>query len=73
MKKGYSKNRHYSKGINSQKRLTNCKERKKRTIEKANVQLAEKSFKWSRIGTAIQLADFLIDICHDFVSGWSIY
>lgn len=43
MKKGYSKNRHFSKGINSRKRLTNRKGRKKRTIENANVQLAEKN------------------------------
>ena len=61
MKKGYSKNRHFSKGINSRKRLTNRKGRKKRTIENTNVQLAEKKLKWSRIGIAIQLADFLID------------
>lgn len=61
MKQGNSKNRHFSKGINSRKKLTNRKERKKRSVENANVQLAEKSFKWSRIGTAIQLADFLID------------
>ena len=64
MKKGYSKNRHFSKGINrlkSQKRLTNRKGSKKRTIEKTNVQLAEKSLKWSRIACVIQLADFLID------------
>ena len=61
MKKGYSKNRHFTKGINSRKRLTKRKGRKHRTVENANVQLAEKNFKWSRIGTAIQLADFLID------------
>ena len=61
MKKGYSKNRHFSKGINSRKRLAKRKGCKHRSVENANVQLAEKNFKWSRIGTAIQLADFLID------------
>ena len=61
MKKGNSKNHHRSKGINSRKRLTNRKGRKKKTIENANVQLAEKSLKWSRIARVIQLADFLID------------
>lgn len=63
MKKGCSKSRHFSKGINSQKNFTNRKgcKCKKRIVENANVQLAEKNFNWSRISTAIQLADFLID------------
>jgi len=61
MKKGQSKNRHFSKGKNSQKRLSNRKGCNNKVAKSTNVKLAEKSFKWSRIGIAIQLADFLID------------
>ena len=61
MKKGHSKNRHFSKGINSRKKLANRKRCKHRTVKSVNAQLAEKSFKWDRIGIAIQFADFLID------------
>ncbi len=72
MKKGYSKNRHFSKGINSQKKLTNRKRCKKRIVENSNVQLAKKNFKLSCIGTAIQLADFLIDNVPRLIK-WLIY
>lgn len=61
MKKGHSKNRHFSKGINKCKRPTYCRECKRRSVKSANVQLAEKNLKWSRISTAIQFADFLTD------------
>ena len=61
MKKGHSKNRHFSKGNNSRKRLINRKRCKNKVAKSANVPLAEKNFKLSCIGIAIQLADFLID------------
>jgi hypothetical protein len=61
MKKGNSKNRHFSKGVNSHKKLTNRKGSKHRTVKNPEVQLAEKNFNWSRISTVFQLADFLID------------
>lgn len=63
MKKGNSKNRHFSKGnsLKNRKRLINRKGCMRCTVKSKNVQLAEKSLKWNRIGIAIQLADFLID------------
>ena len=64
MKKGNSKNRHFSKGTNSlgyRKRLTNRKDCRSCAIKSTKAQLTEKDFKWSRLGTYIQLADFLID------------
>lgn len=64
MKKGNSKNRHFSKGINrlkNRKKSTCRKVSKRRSAKRTNLRLAEESFRWSRIGTAIQLADFLID------------
>lgn len=64
MKKGNSKNRHFSKGINKfkkRKESTCRKVSKRRTAKRTNLYLEEESLKWNRIGTAIQLADFLID------------
>lgn len=63
MKKGYSKNRHFSKGSSSKSRERTANRRidKQRKFKTANSQLAKKDFKWSRIGTIIQLTDFLID------------
>lgn len=64
MKKRHSKNRHFSKGINSFKirqRLTNRMQYNSKSVRSANLHLAEKSFRWSLIGTVIQLADFFID------------
>lgn len=62
MKKGHSKNRHLSNGNNkSCKRTANRGGGKRRKLQSANEQIAEKSFKWSRIGLVIQLTDLLID------------
>lgn len=62
MKKGHSKNRHFSKGTNKNRRRTfNRRSSKQRKSQSTNAQLAERSFKWNRIGTIIQIADFLID------------
>lgn len=74
MKKGHSKNRHFSKGksLKSRKRLINRKSCKHSTIKSKNVQLAEKSFMWSRIGTTIQLADFIIDKVPRLIK-WLVY
>ena len=58
MKKGHSKNRHFSKGKTSKKNSKVCKYK---AYTSSKEQLAEKNFKWSRIGTLIQLVDFLFD------------
>jgi len=72
MKKRNSKNRHFSKGVYSHKRLANRKESKNQTVTSAEVQLAEKKFKWSRVGIVIQLADFLIDKVPRIIK-WLVY
>lgn len=62
MKKGYSKNRHFSNGNkNSCKRTANRGGSKRKTLQTANEQIAEKNFKWSRIGIVIQLINLLVD------------
>ena len=62
MKKGIIKNRHFSKGISKYRKRTAIRRVcKQREAKSANRQLAEMDFRWSRISTIIQLADFLID------------
>ena len=62
MKKGNSKNRHFSKGINKcRKNNSNFRGHKERKTSSSNTQHDVKIFKWRHIGTIIQLADFLID------------
>lgn len=62
MKRRNSKNRHFSKGVNkSHKRTIIHKGEKRKETNSSNAKLAVRSFKWSRMSTIIQFADFLID------------
>ena len=65
MKKGISKNHHHSKVVSKRKvkKVHNgiYVSIRHNIKSKTDHQLIIKSFKWSRIGTIIQIADFFID------------
>lgn len=65
MKKGFSKNRHcskytYRRRVQRTRKAPDARNRQKHDRIKS-LELTQKSFKWSRVATIIQIIDFLVD------------